>query len=105
VVQEGWRLAHPLRPAGAATGALVTTDEPDVVVDAVKLAFDGSGDVVVRLHNAAEGRRTARVGFGFPVAETRRTDVRERPLPEGPLGDPVLVLPPFRFVTLRVRRA
>ncbi|MGN6741825.1 MAG: alpha-mannosidase [Amnibacterium sp.] len=105
VVEQGWRLAHPLRAAGGAAEPLVTTDEPDVVVDAVKLAFDGSGDVVVRVHNAAEGRRTARLRFGFPVAEVRRTDVRERPLAEAPLEAPVLVLPPFRFVNLRVRRA
>ncbi len=106
-VEEGWRLAHPVRPVpAAAVPALVTSSDPDVVVDAVKLAFDGSGDVVVRIHNAAEGRRSAVLSFGFPAGPVRRTDLRERPL-----GDPALdpaapiVLPAFRFATLRVSRS
>ncbi|HET6824393.1 MAG TPA: glycoside hydrolase family 38 C-terminal domain-containing protein [Amnibacterium sp.] len=104
-VEQGWRLAHPLRPAGAPVEALVTTDEPDLVVDTVKLALDGSGDVVVRLHNAADGRRRGRLQIGFPVAAVRRTDLRERPLPGPAIEEPwSLELLPFRFLTLRIAR-
>ncbi|MCU1473107.1 glycoside hydrolase family 38 C-terminal domain-containing protein [Amnibacterium sp.] len=104
-VEQGWRLAHPLRPGAAPVEALVGTDRPDLVVDTVKLALDGSGDVVVRLHNAAEGRRRGRLRFGFPVASVRRTDLRERALPVPALEEPwPIELPPFRFVTLRIAR-
>ena len=106
VVEQGWRLAHPLRPAGAPVGSLVVCEEPGVVIDAVKLAFDGSGDVVVRLHNAAEGRRTARLRLGFDAAGQRLVDLRERPLPDA-TADPGagIPLPPFRFATVRISRA
>jgi alpha-mannosidase len=84
----------------------VATDEPDLVIDTVKLAMDGSGDVVVRLHNAAEGRRRGSLRFGFPVASVRRTDLRERPVPAPALEAPwPIELGPFRFVTLRVQPA
>ncbi len=105
VVEQGWRLAHPLRQAGAPAAALVGSDDPDVVIDAVKLAFDGSGDVVVRLHNAAEGRRTARLRLGFDAAGQQLVDLRERSLPDA--ADPAagIPLPPFRFATVRIHRA
>jgi alpha-mannosidase len=104
-VEQGWRLAHPPRPAGPAVEALVRTDCPDLVIDTVKLALDGSGDVVVRLHNAAEGRRRGVLRFGFEAASVRRTDLRERPLPTAALEEPWQIeLPPFRFVTVRVAR-
>ncbi len=105
-VEQGWRLAHPLRRAGASVEALITTDEPDLVVDTVKLALDGSGDLVVRLHNAADGRRRGRLLIGFPVAAVHRTDLRERPIPAPAIEEPWPVeLLPFRFVTLRIARA
>jgi alpha-mannosidase len=103
--EQGWRLAAPLVPTTGTTDALVSVDAPDVVIDTVKLAFDGSGDVVVRLHNAAEGRRTAALRFGFPVAGTELVDLRERPLEGDPLPpEPRLTLRPSQFVTVRARR-
>jgi alpha-mannosidase len=85
----------------------VTVDSPAVVVEAVKLAEDGSGDVVVRLYEAHGGRATARVTAGFEHTGVVETDLLERPLaePVALSGDGTrLNLRPFRIVTLRYRR-
>ncbi|MFD6311326.1 alpha-mannosidase [Streptomyces nigra] len=109
-VREGWRINLPERRlAGAGEVApLVTVDRDAVVVTAVKLADDGSGDVVVRLHEAHGGRVRATLTAGFEVAGVTATDLLERPLPESPSYEGrrvALRLRPFELVTLRLRRA
>ncbi|MGM9386425.1 alpha-mannosidase [Streptomyces antibioticus] len=111
-VREGWRLNLPARTVtGArAVAPLVSVDRDQVVVTAVKLADDGSGDVVVRFHEAHGGRARATLTTGFGLAGATVTDLLERPLPDAPApeadGDRITVgLRPFELVTLRLRRA
>ncbi|MFF9506814.1 alpha-mannosidase [Streptomyces sp. NPDC014724] len=107
-VREGWQFSLPERrvPGSAVVAPLVSVDHDAVVVTAVKLADDGSGDVVVRLHEAHGGRASARLTTGFPLAGARVTDLLERPLAEESAdvaGDAVrLRLRPFQIVTLRL---
>ncbi|MCG7208874.1 alpha-mannosidase [Streptomyces arenae] len=110
-VREGWRINQPERRVTGAREAapLVTVDDDAVVVTAVKLADDGSGDVVVRFHEAHGGRARATLTAGFAVADVTVTDLLERPAgtpaPER-AGDAVaLRLRPFELMTLRFRRA
>jgi alpha-mannosidase len=108
---SGYRLNLPVRtvPGDTAVEPLVTVSSPQVFVEAVKLAEDRSGDVVVRLYEALGGRATdVGVDFGFDVAGVTRVDLLERPLDDGTWedGEPVvLTLRPFEIVSLRVRRA
>ncbi|GGW10620.1 alpha-mannosidase [Streptomyces capoamus] len=110
-VREGWRVNLPERRLTGAreVAPLVTVDNDAVVVTAVKLADDGTGDVVVRFHEAHGGRARATLTAGFRVAGVTVTDLLERPWDEGapvPDGDRVTVrLRPFELVTLRLRRA
>ncbi|MGW0768884.1 alpha-mannosidase [Streptomyces sp. NPDC002676] len=111
-VREGWRINLPERRT---TGAgevepLVTVDNEAVVVTAVKLADDGSGDVVVRFHEAHGSRARATLAAGFALADLTVTDLLERPLgdtePPARDGDRITVrLRPFELMTLRLRRA
>ncbi|MFE7354070.1 alpha-mannosidase [Streptomyces sp. NPDC057543] len=107
-VCEGWRFSLPERrvPGSSAVAPLVSVDDGAVVVTAVKLADDGSGDVVVRLHEAHGGRASARLTTGFALAGASVTDLLERPLADEPaevVGDVVrLRLRPFQIVTLRL---
>ncbi|MFF2960160.1 alpha-mannosidase [Streptomyces sp. NPDC057963] len=107
-VREGWQFSLPERrvPGSAAVAPLVAVDDDAVVVTAVKLADDGSGDVVVRLHEAHGGRASARLTAGFGLAGASVTDLLERPLADEPAevaGDAVrLRLRPFQIVTLRL---
>ena len=101
---EAHALNLPLRAMAAGGGGaepLVSVDNPDVVVECVKLADDRSGDMVVRLYESRGGRASARLGVGFPVAEALVTDLLERP--DTPLAAPFdLTLRPFQILTLRL---
>ncbi|OON71321.1 alpha-mannosidase [Streptomyces tsukubensis] len=110
-VREGYRVNLPERalPGGADVAPLVSVDNDAVVVTAVKLADDGSGDVVVRFHEAGGGRATATLTAGFTVADAVPTDLLERPLSDDAElrrdGDAVsLTLRPFQLVTVRFTR-
>ncbi|MEU0434743.1 glycoside hydrolase family 38 C-terminal domain-containing protein [Streptomyces sp. NPDC006290] len=111
-VREGWRINLPERRVTGAreVAALVTVDQDAVVVTAVKLADDGSGDVVVRFHESRGGRTRATLTAGFSVRDVTVTDLLERPLADVPSparegGRISLRLRPFELVTLRLKRA
>ncbi|MET7683225.1 glycoside hydrolase family 38 C-terminal domain-containing protein [Streptomyces sp. NPDC005423] len=109
-VREGWRINLPRRrlTGGREVAPLVAVDSDAVVVTAVKLADDGSGDVVVRLHEAHGGRARARLTPGFEITGVTATDLLERPLPSAPHvedGQVALRLRPFELLTLRFARA
>jgi alpha-mannosidase len=108
--REGLRVNLPERrvPGDAVVEPLVRVDHDGVVVSAVKLADDGSGDVVVRLYEALGARARARLELGFPAASVGVTDLLERPLPDAEGHAPVvdgggvdLELRPFQILTLR----
>jgi alpha-mannosidase len=81
-VREGWRINLPERRLtdGTEAAPLVTVDQEAVAVTALRLADDGSEDVVVRFHEAHGGRARATLTAGFPVAAVAVTDLLERPL-------------------------
>ena len=89
-VAEGYRRNLPLRVVeGVGTDPvepLVTLDHPAIVVEAVKLAEDGSGDVVVRLYEAYGSRARGRLTAGFDVTGVVETDLLERPVDAAPCG-------------------
>ncbi|MCT9929686.1 glycosyl hydrolase-related protein [Planotetraspora sp. A-T 1434] len=112
-VASGYALNLPLRVAAGGTGdtpaPLVTAEGRAVRVEAVKLADDRSGDVIVRVYESLGGRGTTRLLPSFPVASAEVNDLLERPLREPAVavdadgGIPVS-LRPFQVLTLRLRR-
>ncbi|MGW7822336.1 alpha-mannosidase [Streptomyces puniciscabiei] len=108
-VAEGYALNLPLRTADSAgePEPVVAVDGEGVAVEAVKLADDASGDVVVRLYESRGGRARGVLRTGFPLAGASVTDLLERPLQEAEVADggvPV-ELRPFQILTLRLRRS
>ncbi|MFJ9024308.1 alpha-mannosidase [Streptomyces sp. NPDC102259] len=110
-VAEGYSLNLPLRVADAADTTpepVVSVDGEGVTVEAVKLADDESGDVVVRLYESRGGRSTGTLRTGFPLAGAQVTDLLERPLEPAVVGEDGtvgVVLRPFQILTLRLERA
>lgn len=108
-VAEGYALNLPLRVADAAgaPAPVVSVDGEGITVEAVKLADDASGDVVVRLYESRGGRAAGTLRTGFPLAGAQVTDLLERPLEpagtDGGNGVPVR-LRPFQILTLRLSR-
>ncbi|MEU0039155.1 glycoside hydrolase family 38 C-terminal domain-containing protein, partial [Streptomyces sp. NPDC006333] len=105
-VAAGYALNLPLRVVDSAGSdvPVVSVDGEGVTVEAVKLADDTSGDVVVRLYESRGGRATGTLRTGFPLAGAQVTDLLERPLSEADTdGDAVAVsLRPFEVRTLRL---
>jgi alpha-mannosidase len=115
-VTEGYRINLPVRTVEAAANEiapLLTVDHPGVVVEAVKLAEDGSGDVIVRLYEALGVRATATLTSSFAATGVTETDLLEREVPPAAListeaadagHSATLELRPFQIVTLRFTR-
>ena len=87
---------------------LFSVSNPALVIEAVKLAQDGSGDVVVRLYESLGERSAGSVAAHFPVSRVLVTDLLERPaeapgVVAGGRGAD-LSLRPFQLVTLRFVR-
>jgi len=119
-LSAGYRLNLPLRTvagSGVPVAPLVSSSSPAVVVEAVKLAEDRSGDLVVRLYEARGSRAasTIEVDTSAGLGAAWRTDLHERELgvdgadvpgaARWAAGEPVeLTLRPFEIVTLRFAR-
>ncbi|MFJ5966853.1 alpha-mannosidase [Streptomyces sp. NPDC093060] len=109
-VAEGYALNLPLRvtDAAGAPEPVVSVAGEGVTVEAVKLADDRSGDVVVRLYESRGGRASGVLRTGFPLAGAQVTDLLERPLEDAVVRDDggiSVALRPFQILTLRLRRA
>ncbi|MFE7547558.1 alpha-mannosidase [Streptomyces gardneri] len=108
-VREGYRINLPERrvTGTADVTPLVALDDDAVVVSAVKLADDESGDVVVRVYEAHGGRTHTRLTPAFEHGPVRTCDLLERPVGDvEPVdGHVELHLRPFQLLTLRFTRA
>jgi alpha-mannosidase len=111
-VAEGYALNLPLRVTAGGDerpAPLVSADGAGAIVEAVKLADDRSGDVIVRLYESLGSRARTVVRPGFAVAYARIVDLLERPGDDGELtpgddGGLSLSLRPFQILTLRLVR-
>jgi alpha-mannosidase len=113
VVAEAERLELPLRVVDAAEGTdpgrvlpapVVTVTGRGVEVDAVKVADDGSGDLVVRLHEATGNRVAATVAASTRIAAAAACDLLEQPQRHYEVSDGIcaVTLRPFQLMTLRL---
>ncbi|RII96202.1 glycosyl hydrolase-related protein, partial [Clavibacter michiganensis] len=104
-------------PTSLPTAAgLVSVHGGTVRIEALKLADDGSGDVIVRLYESTGARAATRLEAHLAADRFTEVDVLERPLGEGfprsiafePEADGRgvrLVLRAFQVITVRIHRA
>ncbi|MDU0347872.1 alpha-mannosidase [Actinomyces sp. MRS3W] len=126
-VREGYAFNLPARVVSGAreVAPLVSAAGKGVVVEAVKLAEDRSGDVIVRLYESLGARTHGTLTTGFAAAKVVATDLLERPVgdvklrttptPASAAEDSVdqrpgglttaFELRPFQILTLRIARA
>ncbi len=111
VVAEAERLNLPVREVGDGAGAsvpppVVSVDGKGVEVDAVKLADDGGGDLVVRFHEACGDRAAVTVRADRRITAAWRCDLLEDPAGAVDVSDGIvtLILRPYELVTLRLTR-
>lgn len=110
-IGHGFRLNLPpvvVRGAAPIEPALLV-DDPGVVIEAVKLADDGSGDVIVRLYEGLGSRRSATLRMGFAWTDVEQVDLLERPIDGDAIASALVAavqvqLGAFQLATLRFRR-
>jgi len=112
-VEEGYRANLPLRTvAGGAVDPVVVVRAGTALVEAVKLAEDRSGDVVVRVYEPYGTRSDVLLAPGFDFTDVAVTDLLEEHDGETAALAPLdvcddgigLTLGPFQIVTLRFSR-
>jgi alpha-mannosidase len=107
VVQEGYDLnVETVTAAGdGGQGSLFSVDAPNVLIETVKPAEDGSGDVIVRLYESMRTatRCTLSLSKGLPVSKVTQTNMLEEVEAELELHEGKLPLEfrPFEVKTVR----
>jgi alpha-mannosidase len=108
-IEEGYAINLPERVVTGTDGVepIVALDNDNVIVEAVKLADDKSGDVVVRLYESTGGRSRATITPTFAASSATEVDLLERHLADRDLEDNgvSLDLRPFQILTLRFKRS
>ena len=104
-VSAGYALNLPPaeHPGGHGAEPLISLDgDGNVLIEAVKLADDRSGDLIARLYEAHGVPGQVTVRTSVPVAGIELTDLLERHLAG---TGPEIRLRPFQIVTVRLRRS
>ena len=107
VVAEAYELNVPLQtiPGSCPAFSAFTVDEPNVFIDTVKPAEDGSGDIILRLYEAKKADTAAVLYLNLPVAEVWACDLLENKLEPLPMDEDCVALRfhNFEVKTLRVK--
>ncbi len=108
VVRQGYELnVKPVVSKGAVERfSAVSVDKANVILDTMKPAEDGSGDVILRLYEAKKAATKAEVSLQLGVKKAYLCDMLENVIEEVPVADGKLVLPfrAFEIKTVRVER-
>jgi alpha-mannosidase len=109
LVREGYELNMPatVLPGWGGAASLLEISCPDVILESMKPAEDGSGDVVLRLYESKRNRVACKVTCHLPVTSAWVTDMREqqaKPLKVAKSGM-ALTFRPFEIKTIRLRLA
>ena len=106
VVQEAYELNIPCRAAPGAAGemSLFSLDAPNVIIEAVKPAEDGSRDVIVRLYESMRMATRCTLATALAVKKASQTDMLEEHQADLPLqaGKVALDFRPFEIKTVRL---
>ena len=107
VMRAGYELNVPVtRTKGYADFSLLSIDKPNVVIETVKAAEDGSGDTIVRLYESKHASCTAELTLNMPVRHVYACNMLERELDEIACeeGKVKLNLHGFEIKTLRLKK-
>jgi len=108
IVRSGYDLNVPatVRRGDGGTGSLFALDAPNVIIETVKPAEDGSGDVIVRLYEAMRTATTCALACSLPAKRVTTVNMLEQKQGGATLKDGKvrLDLRPFEIRTLRFSR-
>ena len=99
--------------AASEKNGIVTIDKANVILDTMKPAEDGSGDVILRLYEAKKAATDAEISLGFDASDASLCDMLENGLVQTSLnlgimrladGKLKLSFRAFEIKTVRVKR-
>lgn len=106
VVRQGYELNVPVTvtAGGTASESFFSVSQPDILIETVKLAEDGSGDLIIRLYESKGADTTAdiRCGIDFKMValcKMNETITESLSVNRGQLS---VRFKPFQIVTLRL---
>lgn len=106
VVRQGYDLNCPSVVSSGSAGerSLFSLDTPNVVIDTVKPAEDGSSDIIVRLYESMRTATNCTLSTTLPVHKAARTTMLEEHRKALPVrnGRIRLALRPFEVETIRL---
>lgn len=107
VVHQGLCFNEPLTvlPGTAPSMSAFETDKPNVIIDTLKPADDGSGDLILRLYESKKADTFFRLSSVLAASSLQPCDMLENPTGERLAPDAQLHLAPFQILTLRVSLA
>lgn len=104
VVAQGLCFNEPLLalPGTAPRMSAFSTDRPNVIIDTLKPADDGSGDLIIRLYESKKADAFFHLQSGLSPRAIRLCDMLETPTGDPLAPDALLHVTPFEILTLRV---
>lgn len=107
VVREAYDLNVPVTvtPGSAGQGSLFSLDDPNIIIEAVKPAEDGSTDVIVRLYESMRSATRCTLTTSLPVKSAVETNLVEEGTAKLKVsgGKMLLDFRPFEIKTLRLK--
>jgi alpha-mannosidase len=108
VIREAYELNCPLTflPGDGGEASIFSLDAKNIILETVKLAEDGSGDIILRLYEAVRNLTHCFLSTTLPVDKASQTDMLEKFQSDLPIskGRIELDFRPFEVKTLRLSR-
>jgi alpha-mannosidase len=108
VVQEAYDLNSPVTnvPGNGGEGSIFQIDAANIILEGVKPAEDGSGDVILRLYESMRTATCCRLNTTLPVKFAEQTDLLEHKVRDLDWADGSVELEfrPFEIKTVRMRQ-
>lgn len=78
-IREGYDLNYPVRShmGGSASGSLFMCDHENIVLETLKCAEDGSGDLILRMYEANNVQTSCELHLDLPFKKILETDMLE----------------------------
>ncbi len=81
VMREAYELNCPVKvvPGAAGQRALFSVDAPNIIIETVKPAEDGSDDIIVRMYESKRAATRCMLSTSLPILSVSQTDMLEKP--------------------------
>jgi alpha-mannosidase len=106
VVREGYELNYPVlvHPGKGGEASIFNIDAANIILETVKMAEDGSEDIIVRLYEAKRNSTQCTFSTSLPINKATQTDMLEKNLNELTVSNGKIKLEfrPFEVKTIRL---